>query len=149
MKVILLQDVKSLGKQGDLVEVNNGYARNYILPKKLGVEATKKALNDLKLQKARDKKIADEQLAAAKDLARELNDKSISVSIKVGENGKSFGAISTKELAGAAKDQLGLELDKKKFVLDEAIKTVGTHVVRIRLHPKVTGELKVLVSPKQ
>ena len=149
MKVILLQDVKSLGKQGDLVEVNNGYARNYILPKKLGVEATKKAMNDLKLQKARDKRIADEQLAAARDLAGELADKSVSLTIKVGENGKSFGAISTKELAGAAKDQLGLELDKKKFVVDEAIKTVGTHVVKIRLHPQVTGELKVLVSPRQ
>ncbi|MCI6858646.1 MAG: 50S ribosomal protein L9 [Eubacterium sp.] len=148
MKVILLQDVKALGKKGDLVEVNAGYARNYILPKKLGVEATNKNVNDLKLQKAHQDKVAAEQLAAAKDLAAELSDKSIEVKMKVGEGGKTFGAISTKEIAAAAKDQLGYELDKKKISVDEAIKSLGVHNVKIKLHPKVTATLKVKVTEK-
>ena len=146
MKVILLEDVKSLGKKGDLVDINNGYARNYILPKKLGVEATKKNLNDLKLQKAHEEKVAEEQLQAAKDLAAELADKTLELSIKVGEGGKTFGAVSTKEIAQAAKDQLGFELDKKKIVVDEPIRTVGVHGVKVKLHPKVTADLKVDVK---
>ncbi len=98
MKVILLEDVKSLGKKGQLVEVNAGYARNFILPKKLGVEATNKNINDLKLQKAHEDKVAAEQLAAAKVLAEELKDKSVELKMKVGEGGRTFGAISTKEI---------------------------------------------------
>ena len=113
MKVILLQDVKSLGKKGDLVEVNAGYARNFILPKKLGIEATNKNINDLKLQKAHQDKVAAQQLADAQELAADIEKKSVEVQMKVGEGGKTFGAISTKEIAAAAKDQLGLELDKK------------------------------------
>ena len=148
MKVILLEDVKSLGKKGDLVEVNKGYARNYILPKKLGVEATKKNLNDLKLQKAYEKKIADQKLQEAKDLAEKLADKTLELSIKVGEGGRTFGAVSTKEIAQAAGEQFGIELDKKKISVDEPIRTVGMHVVKVKLHPKVTADLKVQVSGK-
>ena len=121
MKVILLEDVKSLGKKGQLVEVNAGYARNFILPKKLGIEATSKNINDLKLQKAHEDKVAAEQLAAAKVLAEELKDKSVELKMKVGEGGRTFGAISTKEIAAAAKEQLGYELDKKKISVDEPI----------------------------
>lgn len=146
MKVILLEDVKALGKKGDLVEVNNGYARNFILPKKLGVEATGKNINDLKLQKAHQDKVAAEQLAAAKALAEELAEKSVEVKMKVGEGGKTFGAISTKEIAAAAKEQLDMELDKKKISVDEPIKSLGVHNVKIKLHPKVTATLKVKVS---
>lgn len=146
MKVILLEDVKSLGKKGDMVEVNNGYARNFILPKKLGVEATGKNINDLKLQKAHQDKVAAEQLAAAQALATELADKSVEVKMKVGEGGKTFGAISTKEIAAAAKEQLGMELDKKKISVDEPIKSLGVHHVKIKLHQKVTATLKVKVS---
>ena len=146
MKVILLEDVKSLGKKGDLVEVNNGYARNFILPKKLGVEATGKNINDLKLQKAHQDKVAAEQLAAAKALAEDLAEKSVEVKMKVGEGGKTFGAISTKEIAAAAKEQLDMELDKKKISVDEPIKSLGVHNVKIKLHPKVTATLKVKVS---
>lgn len=146
MKVILLEDVKSLGKKGDMVEVNNGYARNFILPKKLGVEATGKNINDLKLQKAHQDKVAAEQLAAAQALATELADKSVEVKMKVGEGGKTFGAISTKEIAAAAKEQLGMELDKKKISVDEPIKSLGVHNVKIKLHQKVTATLKVKVS---
>lgn len=146
MKVILLEDVKSLGKKGDMVEVNNGYARNFILPKKLGVEATGKNINDLKLQKAHQDKVAAEQLAAAQALAAEITEKSVEVKMKVGEGGKTFGAISTKEIAAAAKEQLGMELDKKKISVDEPIKSLGVHNVKIKLHQKVTATLKVKVS---
>ena len=148
MKVILLQDVKSLGKKGDLVEVNAGYARNFILPKKLGIEATNKNINDLKLQKAHQDKVAAQQLADAQELAADIEKKSVEVQMKVGEGGKTFGAISTKEIAAAAKDQLGLELDKKKISVDEPIKSIGVHNVKIKLHPKVVATLKVKVSEK-
>ena len=148
MKVILLEDVKSLGKKGQLVEVNAGYARNFILPKKLGIEATSKNINDLKLQKAHEDKVAAEQLAAAKVLAEELKNKSVELKMKVGEGGRTFGAISTKEIAAAAKEQLGYELDKKKISVDEPIKCLGVHNVKIKLHPKVTAYLKVKVTEK-
>ena len=140
MKVILLEDVKSLGKKGQLVEVNAGYARNFILPKKLGIEATSKNINDLKLQKAHEDKVAAEQLAAAKVLAEELKNKSVELKMKVGEGGK--------EIAAAAKEQLGYELDKKKISVDEPIKSLGVHNVKIKLHPKVTADLKVKVTEK-
>ncbi len=146
MKIILLEDVKSLGKKGDMVEVNNGYARNFILPKKLGVEATGKNINDLKLQKAHQDKVAAEQLAAAQTLAADLSEKSVEVKMKVGEGGKTFGAISTKEIAAAAKEQLDIEIDKKKISVDEPIKSLGVHNAKIKLHPKVTATLKVKVS---
>ena len=133
MKVILLEDVKSLGKKGQLVEVNAGYARNFILPKKLGVEATNKNINDLKLQKAHEDKVAAEQLAAAKVLAEELKDKSVELKMKVGEGGRTFGAISTKEIAAAAKEQLGYDIDKKKISVNETIKSLGVHNVKIKL----------------
>ena len=148
MKVILLEDVKSLGKKGQLVEVNAGYARNFILPKKLGIEATSKNINDLKLQKAHEDKVAAEQLAAAKVLAEELKNKSVELKMKVGEGGRTFGAISTKEIAAAAKEQLGYELDKKKISVDEPIKSLGVYNVKIKLHPKVTADLKVKVTEK-
>ncbi|MCI5943421.1 MAG: 50S ribosomal protein L9 [Eubacterium sp.] len=149
MKIILLQDVKSLGKKGQMVEVNNGYARNYILPKNLGVEATSKNVNDLKLQKAHQDKVAAEQLKEAQELAAALSEKSIQVEMKVGEGGKTFGAISTKEIAAAAKEQLGYELDKKKISVDEPIKSLGSHNVKIKLHPKVTAQLVVKVAEKK
>ncbi|MDO5423420.1 MAG: 50S ribosomal protein L9 [Eubacteriales bacterium] len=146
MKVILLEDVKSLGKKGDMVNVSDGYARNMLFPKKLGVEATAKNLNDLKLQNAHAEKVAQEQLDAARALAEEIGQKSITVSIKVGEGGKTFGSVSSKEIAEAAKAQLSLELDKKKIQLPSPIKTLGVTMVPIKLHPKVTAELKVHVT---
>ena len=145
MQVVLLEDVKALGKKGEIVKVNDGYARNFILPKKLGVEATAKNLNDLKLQKANADKIAAEQLAAAKELAQKLECLSITVKMKAGEGGKAFGSISSKEIAAAAAEQLNLDLDKKKLVMGEAIKTFGTHEVPIKLHKDVTGKLAVKV----
>ena len=119
MKIILLQDEKKLGKKGDIIEASEGYARNYILPKKIGVEATPKNLNDLKLQKANEAKIAKEQLEQAEELAKKIKELSVITYIKSGEGGKTFGSISSKEIATAAKEQCGLELDKKKIQLNK------------------------------
>lgn len=146
MKVILLQDVKSLGKKGDVVDVNDGYARNYVLPKKLGVEANGKNMNDLKLQKANEQKIAKEQLEAAQAFAAEMEKDEVIVSIKAGEGGKTFGSVSSKEIAVAYKEQCGKEIDKKKIQLPEAIRNFGIYEVSVKLHPKVTGKLKVKVT---
>lgn len=145
MKIILLQDEKKLGKKGDIIEASEGYARNYILPKKIGVEATPKNLNDLKLQKANEDKIAKEQLDAAKALAAQLEDKQIIVKIKAGEGGKAFGSVSSKEIAAACKEQHGIDLDKKKIQLPESLKNFGSYEVSIKLHPQVTGKLTVKV----
>ena len=146
MKVILLENVKSLGKKGEIVNVNDGYARNFILPKKLGVEATGKNLNDLKLQKNNEKKVAQENLDAAKELAAELSTGKVELAIKVGEGGRTFGSVSSKEIAVAVKDQMQLDIDKKKIQLKESIKSLGTHIVTVKLHPEVSAELKVVVK---
>ena len=146
MKVILLQDVKALGKKGEVVNVNDGYARNFILPKKLGVEANGKNLNDLKLQKNNEAKVAQEYLDAAKKLAEELKAGKVVLTMKVGEGGRTFGSVSSKEIAEAVKEQMHLDIDKKKIQLKEQIKTLGTHIVSVKLHPEVTAELKVSVK---
>lgn len=145
MKVILLQDVKSLGKKGEIVNVSDGYARNFVLPKKLGVEANTSNMNDLKLQKANADKVAQEQLEAARELAALLETKEVVLKMKSGEGGRAFGSVSSKEIAAAAKTQCGLELDKKKIQLPEAIKALGIYEVNVRLHTKVIGRLKVKV----
>lgn len=145
MKVILLQDVKSLGKKGEIVNVSDGYARNFVLPKKLGVEANTSNMNDLKLQKANADKVAQEQLEAARELAALLETKEVVLKMKSGEGGRAFGSVSSKEIAAAAMTQCGLELDKKKIQLPEAIKALGAYEVNVRLHTKVTGRLKVKV----
>ena len=134
MKVILLEDVKSLGKKGDVVNINDGYARNFVLPKKLGVEANNKNLNDLKLQKAKEEKIARQQLEAAQAFAKEMEEDAVVLSIKAGEGGRTFGSVSSKEI------------DKKKIVLPEPIRSFGVFEVGVKLHPKVTGTLRVKVT---
>ena len=149
MKVILLEDVKSLGTKGEIVNVSDGYARNMILPKKLGVEATPKNLNDLKLQKANAEKVAQENFEAAQAFAKELETKEIILTLKVGEGGRTFGSISGKEISEAAKKQLNLEIDKKKLQLPSPIRNLGVTNVPVRLHPKVTGSLKVWVKEEQ
>jgi len=146
MKIILLEDVKTLGKKGQVVDVSDGYARNMILPKKLGMEATGKNLNDLKLQSQHNQKIEEENLEKAKELAKDLGNKFVEVKIKSGKDGKTFGSVSTKEISVAAKEQLGLELDKKKMVLNDGIKALGTYEVTVKIHPKVNGILRVKVT---
>ena len=144
MEIILLEDVKSLGKKGEKYKVSDGYGRN-LISKKLCLEATAKNLNDLKLQKANEARLAAEQLAAAKELAAQLEKSSITVSIKAGEGGKAFGSVSSKEIASAIASQLSLDIDKKKLVLPEPLKTFGVHEVPIKLHKEVTGKLAVKV----
>lgn len=146
MKIILLQDEKKLGKKGDIIEASDGYARNYILPKKIGVEATSKNMNDLKLQKANEDKRAKEQLDAAKALAAELEGKQVVLKIKAGEGGKAFGSVSAKDIAEAYMSQHKLELDKKKIQLPDGLKSFGAYEVPVKLHPQVTGKLNVKVT---
>ncbi len=146
MKVILLQDVKALGKKGEIVNINDGYARNFILPKNLGVEANNKNLNELKLQKRKEEKIAQDHFDAAKELAGKLEAGKIELSIKVGNGGRVFGSISSKEIAQAVKEQMGLEIDKKKIQMKDPIKMPGIQHISIKLHQKVTAQLKVIVA---
>lgn len=146
MKVILLQDIKTLGKKGQVVEASDAYARNVLIAKKQAVEATGKTLNDLKLQNKHADKVAEENLEQAKELAAFLEDKSIEVKMKAGEGGRTFGSISTKELASAAKEQLGVDIDKKKMQLKEGIKSLGIYEVPVKLHTKVTATLRVKVT---
>lgn len=145
MKVILLEDVKSVGKKNDIVEVSDAFARNMLIKKKLGVEANSRTLNDLKLRNRRAEKDAAENLAAAKQLAEDLKEKEVEVRIKAGEGGRTFGSVSTKEISEAVKSQLSLELDKKKMQLTDPIKALGYYDVPVKLHPQVTGTLRVHV----
>lgn len=146
MKVILLEDVKSLGKKDEIVTVSDAYGRNVLLSKKLALEANNVNLNDLKLKNKNREKVEKENLENAKDLAEKLKDMKVEIKLKTGKGGKTFGSVSTKEISEAVKNQLGLELDKKKMQLEEPIKSLGTHEVQIRLHSKVTGILRVNVS---
>ena len=149
MKVILIQDVKSIGKKGQIVEINDGYARNYIIPKRFGLEATPKNLNDLKLKKAHEEKVAAQNLADAKALADRLKDMSVSLTMKVGEGGRTFGSVSSKEIAEACKSQLKIEVDKKKIQIKEPIKALGTYIVSVKLHPEVSAEIAVKVTEEK
>ena len=146
MKIILLQDVKNVGKKGQIINASDGYARNFILPKKLGVEANSKNMNDLKLQNANAEKIAKEQLENAKEFAALMETKEVVVTMKAGEGGRAFGSVSSKEIAQAAKEQCSMEIDKKKIQLPEAIKNFGVYEVTVKLHPQVSGKLKVKVQ---
>lgn len=145
MKVILLQDEKKLGKKGDIIEASEGFARNYILPKKIGVEATARNLNDLKLKKANQDKIAQENLETAKVLAAELETKQVVIKMKAGEGGRAFGSVSSKEIAAACREQADVEIDKKKIQLEDNLKGFGSYEVTVKLHPQVTGKLLVKV----
>jgi large subunit ribosomal protein L9 len=149
MKVILLEDVKAHGKKGPIVNVSDGYARNMLLPKKLGVEATPANLNALKLENKHNEKVAQEALAAAQEFGKKIGESHVDLTIKTGENGKVFGSISAKEIADAAKKQLGFELDKKKIQLGAAIKELGAHKVTVKLHPQVSAELTVNVTEEK
>lgn len=146
MEIILTQDVKALGKKGEIVKVSDGYARNFILPKKLGMEATKQNLYDLNMQKAAEEKRQKEILEEAKLLAKKIEGLTIKISIKAGEGGKTFGSVSTKEIAAAVKEQFGLDLDKKKLQLNDPIKNAGFFTVPVKLHPQVSAEMKVQVE---
>ncbi|MBQ8031934.1 MAG: 50S ribosomal protein L9 [Butyrivibrio sp.] len=146
MQVILLEDVKSLGKKGDILKVSDGYARNMILPKKLGVEATQKNLNELKNQQKRDSIVAKQQLDEAKAYGEKIEKETVQLTMKAGEGGRVFGSVSSKEIVTAAKQQFGFDLDKKKLQMPEPIKAFGTYEIPVKLHPQVTATLKVSVK---
>ncbi len=146
MEVILLADVKNVGKKGEIVKVSDGYARNFILKKELGVEKTEKTMHDLKLQKAAEARKQQEILEEAQNLAKQMEAGSIVLKMKAGEGGRTFGSISTKEITNALKEQLKIEVDKKKLQLAEPIRNFGTYHVPVRLHPKVTAEVTVKVD---
>ena len=146
MKVILLADVKPHGKKGDVIEVSDGYARNVLFKKKQGVEATPEALNNLKLQNQHADKVAAENLSEAKAMAEEMEKWLVETSIKAGKDGKTFGSVSSKEIAAAVKSQYDRDIDKKKIQMDEPIKSLGTHEVKVKLHPQVTATLRVHVG---
>ena len=146
MQVILLEDVKSLGKKGDVVKVSDGYARNFILPKKLGLEATDKNLKELAIQKAEEEARQKAIYEEAVEFGKKLESKSVTLEIKGGEGGRTFGSVTAKEIAAAIEEQLGFDIDKKKLVLADPIKNAGSYTVGIKLHPKVTAEMKVNVK---
>ena len=146
MKVLLLADVKNLGKKDDIVNVSDGYARNMLFPKKLAVTATPKNMKDVELKKKNEARIEAEHLKEAQKFAEELSGKEVTVGIKVGTGGRAFGSVSTKEIAEAAKEQLGVELDRMKMILDAPLREVGESSVQVRVHPKVTATLKVIVK---
>ena len=143
MKLILLEDVKGVGKKGDIVNKNDGYAINFLIPKKLAVEATNANLNDLELKKKSEAKRKKEELEEAQRLGAELNDKVVKVKVKAGEV---FGSVTNKEIASALLEQTGIDIDKKKISFDDPIKMVGRRIVKVKLHPQVTVELTVEIA---
>ena len=146
MKIILLEDVKGVGKKGQTINASDGYARNFILPKKLGVEATPANMNTLKLQQKAEEKRKAEELAQARAAAEKLENLTVNIAVKTGEGGKLFGSVTNKEIATALEKQYGLKIDKKKIVLADQIKMVGERHVEVKLHPQVTAELKVKIT---
>jgi large subunit ribosomal protein L9 len=145
MKVILKVDVKALGKKGQIFEVSDGYARNFLFPRGLAVEATSGNLNDLASKKANEERKKEKEKQEAQALAAKLSDITIEVSTKTGEGGRLFGSVTNKEIAEALKTKYGIELDRRKLELKEPIKTLGTFTVHAKLHPEVSAKLQVLV----
>lgn len=148
MKVILLMDVKPHGKKGDIIEVADSYGKNVLIRKKQALEATPKNLNDVKLKNRHQEKVALENLEEAKEMAKKMEQWKIETRVKAGVEGKVFGSVSTKEIANAVRNQYDETIDKKKILLDEPIKSLGVHEVKVRLHPEVTATLRVHVVEK-
>ena len=142
MQVILIEDVKSLGKKGTIVKVNDNYARNYIIPRKLGVEANKANLNDLKLQNANAEKLEKAKADNAGAMKTAIDNKTVKIGIKAGKDGKIFGSVTAKEVADAINKELGVDIDKKKIVM-EHIKSLGITDVHIKLHKEISANVKV------
>lgn len=148
MKVILLQDVKKIGKKGDVINTSDGYARNYLFPRKLAEEATDANLHILNNKKENERKQKLAELEAAQKLAQELKGKEIKLSAKTGENGKLFGAITNKDVAELIDKQYGVKVDKKKIVM-ETIKVAGGYEIEVKLYPEVTTKMRVIIVPNE
>ena len=148
MKVILLQDVKKMSKKGDVIEASDGYARNYLFPRKLAEEATANALHVVNAKKENERKKKLAELEAAQKLAAELKGKEVTINAKAGDNGRLFGAITNKDVAEVINSQFNLSIDKKKIVVN-TIKVAGTYEVEVKLYPEVSTKMKVNIVPKQ
>ncbi len=146
MKVILLQDVKGKGKKGQMLEVSDGYARNYMLPRKIAVEATADAMNTKKMNdKAAAEKAAKER-AEALEISKKLREMTLIVKAKGGGAGRLFGSVTNQEIADALKENFGIQLDKRKIVISDAIKSVGTYTVQCKLGYEITAPLTVKIE---
>ncbi|MCL2674888.1 MAG: 50S ribosomal protein L9 [Defluviitaleaceae bacterium] len=143
MKVILLEDIKGVGKAGDLINSSDGHARNYLLPRKLAVEATKANLHEYEMKKKSEEHKRQLELEAARELAKNIEEQTIEIKVKMGENGRLFGSVTNKEVADALRAQCGLDVDKKKVTLTDPIKTSGEKTAEVKLHAKVTAKLKI------
>lgn len=146
MKVILLEDVKKVGKKGDILELKDGYARNALIPKGLAVEATNVTLNQRKLEKQSEEKRKQQELDAANEIKEKINEKKVTLTIKTGEGGRVFGSVTAKEIAEAICKKFNIQLDKKKINLAEPIKAIGSRSISVKLHPQVTAEVIVCVE---
>ena len=145
MQIILLEDVKSLGKKGTVVKVNDSYGRNYIIPRKLGVEANAANLNDLKLQNANMEKLEAAKMASTREVKEKLDGRTFTVRIKAGKDGKTFGSVTGKEVAKAIMDEAKIEIDKKKIVM-EPVKALGEQHVKLKLHKDINAEILLKVE---
>ena len=148
MKVILLQDVKKMGKKGDVIEASDGYARNYLFPRKLAEEATANALHVVNAKKENERKKKLAELEAAQKLAAELKGKEVTINAKAGDSGRLFGAITNKDVAEVINSKFNLSIDKKKIVMD-TIKVAGGYEIEVKLYPEVSTKMKVIIVPKQ
>lgn len=146
MKVILLEDIKGVGKKDQIINASDGYARNFLFAKNKALEATDVNLKKLEHRKKVEEDKKQDELNKAKEFAAKLGEISVKVAVKTGENGKTFGSVTNKEISSALKEQYGFDIDKKKIILKDTIKAVGEKNVDIKLHPKVTAELKVVIT---
>ena len=146
MKIILLQDVKSIGKKDQIINVSDGYAKNFLIPRGLGVEATKANLNDLAQKEKAEERKKEEEYKEALELSKKLREKTVNISVKAGENGKIFGSVTNKEIAAALLEQTGISLDKKKIALAEPIKTTGEKEVEVKIHSKIDSKIIVNIT---
>lgn len=146
MKVILLEDIKGVGKKDQIINANEGYAKNFLFPKKLAVEANKTNINRLDNIKKNEDAKKQAELEQAQALGKNIEAKTITIAVKIGENGKLFGAVTNKEISIALKEQTQIDIDKKKIILSEPIKTIGEKQVDVKLHPKVNAKLKVNIT---
>lgn len=149
MKVILMQDIKSVGKKGQIIDAADGYARNYLLPKKLAVVADSSNLNALKTKQEANKYKKDMSMANAKELAEKMKNYKLEFKIKAGENGKTFGSITAKDIADELNKKYYVEVDKKKIELTDSIKAVGTYNIEIKLFEGISGVIKVEVKSER
>jgi len=143
MKVILLQDLRGIGKKGQIIDTTDGHARNYLIPRKLAVEATAHHLNEIEMKKKAELRRQNSELEAAQALGKSLSETSVQIAVKSGENGKLFGSVTNKDIASALSVKTGLAIDKKKVILDEPIKTIGEKYVEVKLHPQVSARITV------